>query len=116
MKASRALRWARLTAGLSQRVLAEKSGVPQSTIGRIETVVIDPRTSMLSRLLRTCGYDLEVEPLLGQGIDRTLIRERLALSPTERLAYVTEEVEDLNRFLSATRRSLARVRDSRKAG
>jgi transcriptional regulator with XRE-family HTH domain len=110
MKASRALRWARLTAGLSQRALAEKSGVPQSTIGRIETDAIDPRTSMLSRLLRACGYDLEVEPLLGQGVDRTLIRERLALTPAERLAHLTEEVEDLNRLLSAARRSIEQSR------
>src|SRR6266849_6523606 len=113
MKASRALRWARLTAGLSQRALSEKSGVPQSTIGRIESDAIDPRTKTLNRLLRACGFDLEVEPLLGQGVDRTLIRDRLALSPAERLAHVTEEVEDLNRFLGAARRSIERSHNSR---
>ncbi len=103
MKASRALRWARLTAGLSQRALAEKSGIPQSTIGRIETGAIDPRTSTLSRLIRACGYDLEVEPLLGLGIDRTLIRERLALSPDRRLQSV-----------DAGARTLALLRGARK--
>ena len=78
MKASRALRWARLTAGLSQRALAAKSGVPQSSIARIEAGTIDPRTGTLDRLLRACGFDLEVEPLLGQGVDRSQIREMLA--------------------------------------
>jgi predicted transcriptional regulator len=85
MKASRALRWARLTAGLSQRALAKKSGIPQSSVARIEAGTIDPRVGTLDRLLCACGFDLEVEPRLGQGVDRTQIREMLALSPSERL-------------------------------
>jgi transcriptional regulator with XRE-family HTH domain len=102
------LRWARLTAGLSQRELAEKAGIPQSTIGRIETGKIDPRTSTLSRLIRACGYDLEVEPLLGVGVDRSQIQERLALSPWQRVEHTTEEIEDLDQFLSAARMTLTR--------
>jgi predicted transcriptional regulator len=89
--------------------------MPQSTIGRIETGAIDPRVSTLSRLIRACGYDLEVEPLLGQGIDRTIIRDRLALSPAERLAHATEEMRALDRFLSAARPALKRARDPRTA-
>ena len=85
MKASRALRWARLTAGLSQRALAKKSGIPQSSIARIEAGTIDPRVGTLDRLLCACGFDLEVEPRLGQGVDRSQIQEMLALSPSERL-------------------------------
>jgi predicted transcriptional regulator len=90
MRAARALRWARRRAGLSQRALAEKSGLPQSTIGRIEAGTVDPRVGTLTRLLRACGFDLEVEPLLGVGIDRTLIRECLALTPAERIARADE--------------------------
>ena len=108
MKAARALRWARLTAGLSQRELAERAGIPQSTIGRIETNQIDQRTSTLSRLIRACGYDLEVEPLLGVGVDLSQIKERLALSPWQRLEHTTEEIEDLDQFLSAARMTLSR--------
>src|SRR5437667_7863761 len=95
MKASRALRWARLTAGLSQRALDAKSGVPQSSIARIEAGTIDPRIGTLDRLLRACGFDLEVAPLLGQGVDRSQIRERLALSPADRLEGMSEEVQHL---------------------
>jgi predicted transcriptional regulator len=76
---------ARRRAGLSQRRLATAAGVPQSTVGRIEAGLIDPRASTLRTLLRACGEDLEVVTRLGIGVDRSQIRERLALSPRERL-------------------------------
>ena|SRR5579884_2307514 len=101
MKATRALRWARLTANLSQRALAEGAGVPQSTIARIEAGSIDPRVSTLSRLLHACGFDLEVEPLLGRGVDRSQIQERLALSPAERLQHATIEARELELIAGA---------------
>ena len=85
MKASRALKYARARAGLSQRELAEKAGLPQSTVGRIESGAVDPRFETLMTLLRACGYDLEVEPRLGIGADRTQIREALKLTPEQRL-------------------------------
>jgi uncharacterized protein len=47
---------------------------------------------------------LEFVPPLGAGIDRTTIRERLKLSPAERLAYITQEARVLNTLRSARRR------------
>src|SRR2546422_5140704 len=85
MRPGRSLAAARRRAGLSQRALAERAGVPQSTIGRIESGAIDPRASTLDRLLRACRFELEAVPRLGEGIDRSLIRERLGLSPRQRL-------------------------------
>ena len=79
---------ARRRAGLSQRRLAVAAGVPQSTVGRIEAELIDPRASTLRALLRACGEDLESVPRLGIGIDRSQIQERLALTPRERLVEV----------------------------
>src|SRR5947208_15578998 len=90
MNAARGLRWARRRAGLSQRELAARSGVPQSTVGRIEAGLVDPRVRTLSRLLRACGFDLEVEPRLGEGVDRTLFRELLSLTPDQRLARASQ--------------------------
>lgn len=81
----RLLAAARRRAALSQRRLALKAGVPQSTVGRIEAGLIDPRASTLRALLRACNEDLEAVPRLGIGIDRSQIRERLALSHRERL-------------------------------
>ena len=108
MKAARALRYARRKAGLTQRGLAEKTGLPQSTIGRIEAGLVDPRVGTLSRLLRACGFDLEVEPRLGVGVDRSLFQSSLPLSPAERIAHNVE-------FARFTRqlRAAARVRKSR---
>lgn len=48
--------------GLSQRELARRAGVPQSTVGRIEAGLLDPRIGTVERLLRACGMDLAVVP------------------------------------------------------
>jgi predicted transcriptional regulator len=103
MKAARALRWARLTAGLSQRQLAERSGVPQSTVGRIEAGTIDPRMGTLSRLLRACGFDLEVTERIGQGIDRTLMHPTPADRAEERLRRIGAEARNVARLRTAVR-------------
>ena len=79
------LRHHRRRAGLSQRALAEKAQVPQSTVARIESGAMDPKASTLRKLLRTCGADLESLPALGHGIDRTQIRERLKMTPDQRV-------------------------------
>jgi transcriptional regulator with XRE-family HTH domain len=71
--------------GLSQRELAATSGVPQSTIGRIEAGQVDPRVGTLRRLLQARGYDLEVEPRLDIGVDRSLVREFSKLTPAEQI-------------------------------
>lgn len=100
----RMLRYARSRAGLTQRALAMKTGIPQETIARIERGRVDPRIGTLDRLLEGCGYGLEVEPRLGTGIDRTQIRELLALSPTVRLARAIEVDEEHVAFRSKFRR------------
>jgi transcriptional regulator with XRE-family HTH domain len=103
MKASRMLRSTRLRVGLTQRELADKAGLPQSTIGRIETGRTDPGVGTLTRLLRACGYDLAVEPRLGQGVDRTQIKSRLAMAPLERLERLTQEARALDVLRQARR-------------
>jgi predicted transcriptional regulator len=95
VKAARALRYARRRAGLTQRVLGDRTGVPQSTIARIESGAVDPRTGTLSRLLRACGFDLEVEPRLGLGVDRSQIRELLEAGPVERVHQMTQDARVL---------------------
>jgi transcriptional regulator with XRE-family HTH domain len=75
---------ARGEAKISQRELARRSGVPQAAISRMERGLVSPRADTLDRLLRACGRDLEVVDRAGAGVDRTLIRERLRLTPAER--------------------------------
>ena len=104
MTASRLLRHARRSAGLSQRALAEAAGVPQSTVARIELGRLSPRADTLERLLRAAGRTLSVEPLLGVGIDRTQIHELLRLSPQERLRLAEADARALAGFDAKIRR------------
>jgi transcriptional regulator with XRE-family HTH domain len=75
---------ARRSAALTQRQLAERSGIPQPTIARIESGKQMPRADTLDRLLRACGWELDMTLRRGQGEDRGLIRSWLALSHQER--------------------------------
>ena len=103
--ASRMLKHARGRAGLTQRQLAARAGIPQETIARIESGRVDPRVGTLDRLLEGCGFGLEHLPRLGIGIDRTHINALLDLSPSERLALAI----DNDRHFVELRRSIRRV-------
>jgi transcriptional regulator with XRE-family HTH domain len=85
------LREARIRAGLTQRELAHATGVPQPAVSRIERDHVSPRIDTLDVLLRGCGLGLDLVERPGLGVDRTLIRERLRLSPIERARLTAEE-------------------------
>ena len=103
--AARMLRHSRRSAGLTQRALAARTGVPQETIARIEAARVDPRISTLDRLLEGCGYGLAHLPRLGLGIDRTQIHALLDLTPSERLAVAVAN----DQHFVELRRSIRRV-------
>jgi transcriptional regulator with XRE-family HTH domain len=94
------LREARRRAGLSQRALARRVGVPQPTVARIESGATVPRVDTLDRLLAACGSSLAVRPSGGAGVDRTAIRAILALPPAERLRLAAADARNLDRFLA----------------
>lgn len=95
MNAGRLLTEARKRAGLSQRGLAARVGVPQSAIARIERGNVVPRVDTLDRLLTGCGQGLESRPRLGQGLDRTGIRQLLTLTPGQRARLAAREARNL---------------------
>ena len=99
MQARSTLVEARRGAGLSQRELSRRSGVPQAAISRIEHGLVSPRTETIDRLLRACGKDLELVDRAGTGLDRSLIRERLKLSTAQRARLAVREWENTRRFL-----------------
>lgn len=103
-EAARLLRHARKRAGLTQRALAAKAGVPQSYVARIESSRTDPTVSSLSRLLRACETTLEALPGSGEGVDRTVMRELLRLSPAQRLEAATADAAGLALFDAAVGR------------
>jgi transcriptional regulator with XRE-family HTH domain len=89
---------ARRAAGLSQRELAARSGVAQPAIARLERGRVSVRFETLDRLLRACGKAVDVVDRPGRAVDRTLIAERLRLSPRERLLAAAREWERTRAF------------------
>lgn len=84
---------ARRRAGLSQRELARRTGTAQPTISRIERGLMSPTVATLEPLIKACGMELEIIERPGVGVDRSLIVERLKVTPTERLRRAVEEWE-----------------------
>jgi len=87
------VREARIRAGIGQRELARRAGVAQPLLSRIERGLVSPRYETVDRLLRACGMSLEPAERPGRGVDRTLIRERLRMSPAERVRLTALERE-----------------------
>jgi transcriptional regulator with XRE-family HTH domain len=59
------LQLARLKAGMSQRELAERAGVPVTMISAYER---DQRQPTLLRLLRAAGFDLWTAPMILEAL------------------------------------------------
>jgi predicted transcriptional regulator len=102
MDVASTLRNARRAADLSQRELARRAGVAQPAVARIEAGGVIPRVDTLERLLRACGHTLEVARRAGAGIDRSVIRELLRLTPRQRLDLAVTEAHNLERLLAGT--------------
>jgi transcriptional regulator with XRE-family HTH domain len=98
------LRLARKRADLTQRELAERSGIAQPAIARIESGGASPRAATVEKLLAACGFRLKIEPRRGEGVDRTAIRELLELTPDARARLAAEEANRLSAALSHSRR------------
>ena len=100
------LRQARTRATLSQRELARRAGTAQSVVARIERGQTSPTWSTLQRLLEAAGCELRAavskratvsgtahdrvrDPVTQaylRDVDRTLLRENLRKSVSERVA------------------------------
>ena len=89
--------------GLTQRQLADRGGVAQSQIAKIESGSVVPRVDTLDRLLEACGEGLESLPRPGIGVDRSLARELLELDPRERLLRAATEAARMSRRMAAAR-------------
>ena len=105
MKASAIMRAGRRRAGLTQRALAKQAGVPQPTISRIERGLVSPSADTLQRLLRACGMELAAVERPGAGVDRTLIDERLRLTPGGRARQAALEWRRTEAFRKRGRRA-----------
>lgn len=82
----RLLRESRLRRGLSQQRLARRAGTTQSAISRIEQERISPTVQTLAELLNLMGEELVLKAeRRDTGVDLTLNRANLELTPEERV-------------------------------
>jgi len=82
----RLLREARTRHGLSQERLAIRAGTTQSAISRIEQERGSPTVRTLAELLQLMGEDLVLSTeKRDTGIDLTLNRANLELTPSQRV-------------------------------
>jgi transcriptional regulator with XRE-family HTH domain len=103
MSPSTLVRSARKRAGLTQTELAERAGVTQSVIARLERGGGNPTFLTLERVLHAAGHRLELSAV-HQGlrtVDETLIAQQLALSPGERIDSLGHQVASMQRLVDA---------------
>lgn len=80
------IRTARNDAGLSQARLASRLGVSQAAIAKLERIGSNPTVDTLDDVLWATGRRLTLSaPVRQPGVDESLIRQQLELSPAERL-------------------------------
>src|SRR5260370_30218659 len=72
-----ALTTARHRAGLSQRALADKVGLAQSHISKIERGAVDPQTTSVVAVARVLGLELSLVPTSLMPALRALLTESM---------------------------------------
>lgn len=80
------LKDARHRAGITQAELARRLGVSQAAVAKLESPSANPTVDTLDRALRATGHRLRLEAeTYRPGVDESLIRRHLELSPAERI-------------------------------
>lgn len=96
------IREARLRAGLSQSDLADRAGTSQPGIARWESARTSPSLDDVRRLVRLCGFDLEVALVPYDGSDLAQAERLLELTPQERVERHQRLAEQLRQVRHAT--------------
>jgi predicted transcriptional regulator len=110
MSPSVLIREARRTAGLTQVQLAERAGVAQSVIARLERGGGNPTLATLERVLHAAGHRLELHAVNHglKTVDETQLRRDVLLSPTERLQALVSLTRAVRPLAEAAAQSRAR--------
>ena len=96
---------ARVRAGPSQRKLATRAGVAQSTVARIESGRADPAFSTLERLLAAAGLEMCIHLEPADDHDAALDAIDRLRSPEERERIATGHRRNVERFAEGGRRA-----------
>lgn len=95
---------AREEAGLSQRELAERAGVAQSEIARIESGKREPSIPTLQRILAGAGAELRFRLAPLDDHDRVLVARQQRRSTEQKEAAAARHAHNLDRFAANTKR------------
>jgi transcriptional regulator with XRE-family HTH domain len=96
---------ARVRVGLSQRELAARAGVAQSTIARIESGHADPAFSTLERLLAAADLEMRIHLESADDHDSMLDAIDRLRSPGERERVAAGHRRNVERFAEGGRRA-----------
>lgn len=100
------VRDARHAAGLSQKQLACRLGISQAAVAKLERQGANPTVRTLDRALRATGHKLTLDaPKRAPGVDASLIRRHLELTPAQRLRDLEAMYVFAQKLMSAGRRS-----------
>jgi transcriptional regulator with XRE-family HTH domain len=95
---------ARRRAGLTQAELADRLGISQSAVAKLEREDANPTVRTLERALRATGNRIEARPVLP-NVDETLIRAELAVPPAERIRRLERRAAEVGRFVASGARA-----------
>jgi len=95
------VREARRRAALSQRELAERAGTTQSAIARLETGRSTPSFDTVLRLVRLCGFDLDVMLVERDGSDWAQAERLAPLTADERVRRMTRVARQMRQLREA---------------
>lgn len=91
---------------MTQAELGARLGVSQPVIARLEGTASNPTYATLERALRATGHGLALtgRPASLPAVDLSQLRERLALTPAQRLRLFTRSQQDLAALAGHARR------------
>lgn len=95
---------AREEAGLSQRELAERAGVAQSEIARIESGKREPSIPTLQRILAGAGVELRFRLAPLDDHDQVLAARQQRRSAGEKKAAATRHAHNLDQWVANAKR------------
>ncbi len=109
MLGSDLVREARRRADLTQRELAERAGTTQSAIARLESGRTSPSFDSVVRMLKLCGFRLDVGLDPYDDSDFAQAEALLPLTPQERLEHLVRVVDGFARLRADAAASRARA-------
>lgn len=105
-EAASLIRKVRSEAGLSQARLAQRLGVSQAAIAKLERSGSNPTVDTLGDVLWATGQRLGLSSTSRQsGVDESLIRQQLEIPPDERLRRLDRQIREVRRLVVAGERA-----------